>query len=98
MLYRPHLFVIYFIPELLADTVVLGLALWRAREMNVRMDEDYAWLWRELIRGNALYFFAMFVCNIATILTQLVRIASCYSFFRQRQLSLSACSADIQGS
>ena len=60
--------VAYRVPELLTDTVVLALVLLRAYKLDTKPSiGSSGWLWRELIRGNVFYFFAMALSNVVTI-------------------------------
>ena len=69
---------IYFIPELVVDSVVLLLTVRRAKQVNVQLQNGNGWLWRAILRGNAFYFLAMCLFNVATIVMHFVRIlASC---------------------
>lgn len=64
---------IYFIPELVTDSVVLALTILRARKVDVQLRNDSGWLWRAILRGNAFYFLIMCLSNIATIIMHFVR-------------------------
>lgn len=64
---------IYFIPELVTDSVVLALTILRARKVDVQIRNDSGWLWRAILRGNAFYFLIMCLSNIATIIMHFVR-------------------------
>lgn len=63
----------YRVPELITDTVVLTLVLLRAHKLDTKPSiGGSGWLWRELIRGNVFYFFAMAMSNVVTIFIAIV--------------------------
>lgn len=63
---------IYFIPELVTDSVVLMLTMRRAKQTDVQLRNESGWLWRAILCGNAFYFLAMCLSNMATVIMHFV--------------------------